>query len=91
MDETHKAAVTLLGAQIRVGGTAELAGYTLKLHEARRQTLTHVASDLFSEGGDAVRAEFCAARRRRQSLARHGAMAARAGRSLRAPPASWPT
>ena len=58
MDETHTAAATLLGAQIRVGGTAELAGYTLKLHEARRQTLTHVASDLFSEGGDAVRAEF---------------------------------
>ena len=37
MDETHKVAVTRLGDRIRVGGTAELAGYTLKLHEARRQ------------------------------------------------------
>jgi D-amino-acid dehydrogenase len=58
MDETHKVAVTRLGARIRVGGTAELAGYTLKLHEARRQTLTHVVSDLFPEGGDVARAEF---------------------------------
>ena len=42
MDETHKVAVTRLGDRIRVGGTAELAGYTLKLHEARRETLAHV-------------------------------------------------
>src|ERR1700712_4595121 len=32
MDETHKVAVTRLGDRIRVGGTAELAGYPLKLH-----------------------------------------------------------
>ena len=30
MDETHKVAVTRLGDRIRVGGTAELAGYTLQ-------------------------------------------------------------
>ena len=54
MDETHKVAVTRLGERIRVGGTAELAGYTLKLHEARRQTLEHVVSDLFPRGGDVV-------------------------------------
>ena len=35
MDETHKIAITRLGERIRVGGTAELAGYTLRLHEAR--------------------------------------------------------
>ena len=58
MDETHKVAVTRLGDRIRVGGTAELAGYTLKLHEARRNTLTHVVSDLFPKGGDVSRAEF---------------------------------
>ena len=58
MDETHKVAVTRLGDRIRVGGTAELAGYTLKLHEARRDTLTHVVGDLFPRGGDAARAEF---------------------------------
>jgi len=58
MDETHKVAVTRLGDRIRVGGTAELAGYTLKLHEARRRTLEHVVTDLFPGGGDVARAEF---------------------------------
>ncbi len=58
MDESHKVAVTRLGDRIRVGGTAELAGYTLKLHEARRQTLEHVVTDLFPHGGDVSRAEF---------------------------------
>ena len=33
MDETHKVAITRLGDRIRVGGTAELAGYSL--HAAR--------------------------------------------------------
>lgn len=58
MDETHKVAVTRLGERIRVGGTAELAGYTLQLHEARRRTLAHVVTDLFPRGGDVSRAEF---------------------------------
>jgi D-amino-acid dehydrogenase len=58
MDESHKVAVTRLGDRIRVGGTAELAGYTLKLHDARRQTLEHVVTDLFPRGGDVSRAEF---------------------------------
>jgi len=58
MDETHKVAVTRLGDRIRVGGTAELAGYTLQLHEARRRTLEHVVTDLFPAGGDVGKAEF---------------------------------
>ena len=58
MDETHKVAVTRLGDRIRVGGTAELAGYSLKLREARRATLEHVVSDLFPTGGDVSRASF---------------------------------
>jgi D-amino-acid dehydrogenase len=58
MDETHKVAVTRLGERIRVGGTAELAGYDLRLHAARRQTLEHVVNDLFPAGGDVSRAEF---------------------------------
>ena len=58
MDETHKVAVTRLGDRIRVGGTAELAGYNLQLHEARRRTLMHVVGDLFPDGGDPARAEF---------------------------------
>jgi D-amino-acid dehydrogenase len=58
MDETHKVAVTRLGDRIRAGGTAELAGYTLKLHDARRRTLEHVVTDLFPQGGDVAQAEF---------------------------------
>ena len=58
MDETHKVAVTRLGDRIRVGGTAELAGYSTKLREARRETLEHVVTDLFPRGGDITRAEF---------------------------------
>ena len=58
MDETHKVAVTRLGDRIRVGGTAELAGYNLSLREARRKTLDHVVTDLFPGGGDLSRAEF---------------------------------
>jgi glycine/D-amino acid oxidase-like deaminating enzyme len=58
MDETFKVAVTRLGDRIRVGGTAELAGYNLKLRQARRDTLDHVVTDLFPRGGDISKAEF---------------------------------
>ena len=58
MDETHKVAVTRLGDRIRVGGTAELAGFSLALREARRKTLDHVVTDLFPRGGALDRAEF---------------------------------
>jgi D-amino-acid dehydrogenase len=58
MDETHKVAVTRLGDRIRVGGTAELAGYSLNLREPRRATLDHVVTDLFPRGGDVSRASF---------------------------------
>ena len=58
MDETHKVAVTRLGDRIRVGGTAELAGYSVALREPRRATLNHVVSDLFPRGGDVSKASF---------------------------------
>jgi D-amino-acid dehydrogenase len=58
MDETHKVAVTRLGDRIRVGGTAELAGYSLALREPRRSTLEHVVTDLFPQGGDVSKASF---------------------------------
>jgi D-amino-acid dehydrogenase len=58
MDETHKVAVTRLGDRIRVGGTAELAGYSTALREARRATLEHVVTDLFPNGGDVSKATF---------------------------------
>ncbi len=58
MDETYKVAITRLGSRIRVGGTAELAGFSAVLTEPRRATLVHSVSQLFPRGGDVARAEF---------------------------------
>jgi D-amino-acid dehydrogenase len=58
MDETYKVAITRLGDRIRVGGTAEIAGYDLTLRNARRETLEHSVCDLFPKGGDVAKAEF---------------------------------
>ena len=58
MDETFKVAVTRLGDRIRVGGTAEIVGYNMKLRQGRRDALDHVVSDLFPRGGDIAKAEF---------------------------------
>jgi D-amino-acid dehydrogenase len=58
MDETHKVAVTRLGDRIRVGGTAELGGFSTTLREPRRRTLEHVVTDLFPRGGDVSQATF---------------------------------
>ncbi|MDQ1078901.1 D-amino acid dehydrogenase [Pseudoroseomonas cervicalis] len=58
MDETYKIAITRLGDRIRVGGTAEIAGYDLRLHEERRRTLLHSVQDLYPQGGDPERAIF---------------------------------
>jgi D-amino-acid dehydrogenase len=58
MDETHKVAITRLGNRVRVGGTAELAGYDLALRPARRYTLAHVVTDLFPGAGDVAKASF---------------------------------
>jgi D-amino-acid dehydrogenase len=58
MDETYKVAITRLGDRIRVGGTAELAGFSAVLSEPRRATLEHSVSDLFPTGGNTKRASF---------------------------------
>ena len=60
MDETYKVAITRLGDRIRVGGTAEIAGYDLTLRKSRRETLEHSVTDLFPHGGDVSKAEFWA-------------------------------
>jgi D-amino-acid dehydrogenase len=60
MDETFKVAVTRLGGRIRVGGTAELGGWSTRLREVRRGTLVHSLTDLFPGGGDMSRMEFWA-------------------------------
>lgn len=58
MDETYKIAITRLGERIRVGGTAEIAGYDLTLRESRKAPLLHSVTDLFGGGGDTSRASF---------------------------------
>ncbi|MBR0938644.1 D-amino acid dehydrogenase [Bradyrhizobium jicamae] len=58
MDESYKVAITRLGDRIRVGGTAEISGYSTKLYAARRATLDHSLTDLFPRGGDLSRATF---------------------------------
>lgn len=57
MDETYKIAITRLGDRIRVGGMAEISGYTNDLGPARRRTLEHSVTDLFP-GGDLTKANY---------------------------------
>jgi D-amino-acid dehydrogenase len=58
MDESYKVAITRLGDRIRVGGTAEISGYSNSLDTARRATLDHSLTDMFPCGGDLARATF---------------------------------
>ncbi|MBN9316813.1 MAG: D-amino acid dehydrogenase [Devosia sp.] len=58
MDETYKVATTRLGDRIRVGGTAEIAGYDTTLHPSRRGPLDRSLRELFPTAGDASQASF---------------------------------
>lgn len=58
MDENYKVAITRLGDRVRVGGTAELAGYDLTLRPSRRAALEFVVNDLFPRAGDTRQASF---------------------------------
>jgi len=58
MDETHKVAISRLGNRIRVGGTAELSGYTLDLTPRRLRNVKHVGTDLFGGAADMEQAEY---------------------------------
>jgi D-amino-acid dehydrogenase len=58
MDETYKTAITRLGGRIRVGGTAEVAGFDTTLRPGRRAALEHSFGELFPRGGDARQATF---------------------------------
>lgn len=58
MDETYKVAITRFQDRIRVGGTAELAGFSDALRGPRRATLEKSVRDLFPEGGDIASASF---------------------------------
>lgn len=57
LDESFKIAITRLGDRIRVGGMAEVSGFTKDLPAARRATLDLSVSDLFP-GGDLKAAIF---------------------------------
>jgi D-amino-acid dehydrogenase len=58
LDERYKVAITRLGDRIRVGGMAELAGYSKALPAARRETLVHSVGSLFPDAGDLANASF---------------------------------
>ena len=58
MDESYKVAITRLGDRIRVGGTAEVSGYSTKLYAARRATLDYSLTELFPRGGRLADATF---------------------------------
>ncbi|HHY49695.1 MAG TPA: D-amino acid dehydrogenase [Alphaproteobacteria bacterium] len=58
MDETYKVATTRLGDRIRIGGTAEIAGYDNTLRPHRRGPLERSLRDLFPAAGDVSKASF---------------------------------
>jgi D-amino-acid dehydrogenase len=51
LDESYKIAITRLGDRIRIGGMAEVAGYSDDLPERRRRTLEHSVTTLFPGAG----------------------------------------
>ena len=58
MDETYKIAITRLGDRIRVGGMAEISGFSKDLPPARRDTLAQSVTDLFGGAGNLAAASF---------------------------------
>jgi len=58
MDETYKVATTRFDNRIRVGGTAEIAGWDTTLRPHRRGPLERSLRDLFPEAGDLSKATF---------------------------------
>ena len=58
LDESYKVAITRLGDRIRVGGMAEISGYSTDLPQARRATLERSVGSLFPGAGDLPNAKF---------------------------------
>ncbi len=58
MDETYKVATTRFADRIRVGGTAEIAGWDTTLRPHRRGPLERSLRDLFPRAGDVGKASF---------------------------------
>ncbi len=58
MDETYKVAITRLGDRIRVGGMAEVSGFSTSLPDTRRATLVRSVGSLFPGAGELDTARF---------------------------------
>ena len=58
LDESYKIAITRLGDRIRVGGMAEISGFTNDLRPERRRTLEHSLESLFPVAGTPREATF---------------------------------
>lgn len=63
MDEAYKTAMTPLGDELRIAGTAEFGGHALDLRESALRTLRKVADDWFGPGIDFSRARYWAGAR----------------------------
>jgi len=60
LDETYKIAITRLGDRIRVGGMAEVSGFSQQLDARRQRTLDHSLNTLFPGAGDLRHATYWA-------------------------------
>ena len=58
LDETYKIAITRFDNRIRVGGMAEIVGFSKALLPARKKTLEMVVRDLYPTGGHIEQATF---------------------------------
>ena len=58
LDESFKVAITRLGDRIRVGGMAELSGFSTNLPDKRRDTLEYSVESLFPASGNLGDASF---------------------------------
>jgi D-amino-acid dehydrogenase len=58
MDEAFKTAITPLGRQLRIAGTAELGGHGLRLRQGALKTLRKVARDWFGDAFDLGTAQY---------------------------------
>lgn len=59
-DEAQKIVISRLGDRLRAAGTAELAGYDLRLDPIRARAVLEGVLSLFPDAGEASRAEFWA-------------------------------
>ena len=59
MDESYKVAITRLGDRIRVGGTAEISGFDLRLTRRAARTLDHSSAISFRMAATSASSFWC--------------------------------